>query len=68
MLINNTFEVAEPLEKVWDFFGNVPQVAACLPGAELTDDLGEDLRLTLESAVAECPTQALSLVEQSAEA
>ena len=34
----------------------------------LTDDLGEDLRLTLESAVAECPTQALSLVEQSAEA
>jgi carbon monoxide dehydrogenase subunit G len=42
MLIKNTFEVAEPLEKVWDFFGNVPQVAACLPGAELTDDLGND--------------------------
>jgi len=42
MLIKNTFEVAEPLEKVWAFFGNVPQVAACLPGAELTDDLGND--------------------------
>jgi carbon monoxide dehydrogenase subunit G len=39
MLIKNTFEVAEPLDKVWEFFGNVPQVAACLPGAELTDDL-----------------------------
>lgn len=42
MLIQNTFEVAEPLEKVWEFFGDVPQVAACLPGAELTDDLGDD--------------------------
>jgi carbon monoxide dehydrogenase subunit G len=27
---------------VWAFFGNVPQVAACLPGAELTDDLGDE--------------------------
>jgi uncharacterized protein len=42
MLIKNTFEVAQPVEKVWEFFGNIPQVAACLPGAELTDDLGGD--------------------------
>jgi carbon monoxide dehydrogenase subunit G len=40
MLIKNDFEVAEPVEKVWQFFDNIPQVAACLPGAELTDDLG----------------------------
>ncbi|HUC22677.1 MAG TPA: SRPBCC family protein [Streptosporangiaceae bacterium] len=40
MLIKNDFEVAEPIEKVWQFFGNIPQVATCLPGAELTDDLG----------------------------
>jgi carbon monoxide dehydrogenase subunit G len=40
MLIKNEFEVAEPVEKVWEFFGNIPQVAACLPGAELTEDLG----------------------------
>src|SRR5215472_7993031 len=40
MLIKNGFEVAEPIEKVWQFFGNIPQVAACLPGAELTGDLG----------------------------
>jgi uncharacterized protein len=42
MLIKNQFEVAEPVEKVWQFFENIPQVAACLPGAELTEDLGGD--------------------------
>jgi uncharacterized protein len=42
MLIKSDFDVAQPVEKVWDFFGNVAQVAACLPGAELTDDLGDD--------------------------
>ena len=40
MLIKNDFEVAEPIEKVWQFFANIPQVATCLPGAELTEDLG----------------------------
>jgi carbon monoxide dehydrogenase subunit G len=42
MLIKNEFEVAQPVEKVWQFFGDIPQVAACLPGAELTEDLGDD--------------------------
>ena len=42
MLIRSEFEVAEPVEKVWQFFDNIPQVAACLPGAELTEDLGDD--------------------------
>jgi carbon monoxide dehydrogenase subunit G len=42
MLINNEFKVAAPVEKVWQFFENIPQVAACLPGAELTEDLGGD--------------------------
>ena len=42
MLIKNEFEVVEPVEKVWQFFENIPQVAACLPGAELTEDLGDD--------------------------
>ncbi|HUB21882.1 MAG TPA: SRPBCC family protein [Streptosporangiaceae bacterium] len=42
MLIKNEFEVAEPVEKVWQFFDNIPQVAACLPGAALTEDLGDD--------------------------
>jgi len=42
MLIRNEFEVAEPVEKVWQFFENIPQVATCLPGAELTEDLGDE--------------------------
>ena len=41
MLIDNEFTVAQPVEKVWEFFGNIPQVALCLPGAELTEDLGD---------------------------
>ncbi len=40
MLIKNEFQVAAPVDKVWQFFGDIPQVAACLPGTELTDDLG----------------------------
>jgi uncharacterized protein len=42
MLIANDFEVAEPVDKVWQFFQNIPQVASCLPGAELTEDLGDE--------------------------
>src|ERR1700729_3044697 len=42
MLIKSDFEVAEPVEKVWRFFENIPQVATCLPGAELTEDLGDE--------------------------
>ena len=42
MIITSDFEVAEPVEKVWRFFDNIPQVASCLPGAELTKDLGDD--------------------------
>ena len=42
MLIKNEFEVAEPVDKVWEFFQNIPQVATCLPGTELTESLGDD--------------------------
>ncbi len=42
MLIKNNFEVAQPVDKVWQFFDNIPQVAACLPGTELTEDLGNN--------------------------
>ncbi len=42
MIITSDFEVAEPVDKVWRFFDNIPQVASCLPGAELTKDLGGD--------------------------
>ena len=39
MLITNDFEVDEPVDAVWRFFDDIPQVAACLPGAELTDQI-----------------------------
>jgi uncharacterized protein len=42
MLIENDFEVAEPVDKVWQFFEDIPQVASCLPGAEITEDLGDE--------------------------
>jgi carbon monoxide dehydrogenase subunit G len=42
MLIKSDFEVAEPVETVWRYFDDIAAVAACLPGAELTDDLGDD--------------------------
>jgi uncharacterized protein len=42
VIITNDFDVAEPVDQVWRFFENIPQVASCLPGAELTKDLGDD--------------------------
>lgn len=42
MLIKSDFEVAQTVEKVWRFFDDIPGVAACLPGAEITEDLGND--------------------------
>lgn len=42
MLIKNDFEVTQPVEKVWQFFDNIPAVASCLPGTEITRELGDD--------------------------
>ncbi|MDE0066707.1 MAG: SRPBCC family protein [Acidimicrobiaceae bacterium] len=42
MQITNEFEVDQPIGAVWEFFGDIPAVAECLPGADLTDELGED--------------------------
>lgn len=42
MLLNNEFDVAAPIEAVWEYFQDVEAVATCLPGAEITEDLGED--------------------------
>lgn len=41
MQITQEFEVAQPVAAVWDFFQDVPAVAQCLPGAELTEDRGD---------------------------
>jgi carbon monoxide dehydrogenase subunit G len=42
MLIKSGFDVAQPVDKVWQFFDDIPGVAACLPGGELTQDLGDN--------------------------
>lgn len=42
MLIKNAFEVAVPVDRVWRFFDDIPGVAACLPGTELSDQVGPD--------------------------
>jgi hypothetical protein len=41
MIINSGFDVAVPAARVWRFFDDIPQVASCLPGAELTENLGD---------------------------
>ncbi len=36
MKVEQSFTVARPIADVWTFFQDIPQVATCLPGAELT--------------------------------
>lgn len=40
MLIENEFEVAAPVERVWAYLLDVPNLAPCLPGAEMVGDDG----------------------------
>ena len=40
MKITQQFEVKRPVQVVWDFFQDIPEVAQCLPGAELISDDG----------------------------
>jgi carbon-monoxide dehydrogenase small subunit len=41
MQLTNTFEVKRPVDAVWNAFADVPAVAQCLPGADLTADKGD---------------------------
>lgn len=40
MKISHEFEVHRPISDVWDMFQDIPSVAHCLPGADLTEDRG----------------------------
>ena len=42
MLIKSEFDVAGPPDKVWDFFNDIPLVASCLPGADISEQVGDD--------------------------
>lgn len=41
MKITDTFEVSSNIDEVWEVFENVPALAQCMPGAELTEDHGD---------------------------
>lgn len=41
MKIQHEFTVDRPIDSVWEFFQDVPAVADCLPGAELTAAKGD---------------------------
>lgn len=42
MLIAQSFDIDQPVDQVWEFFDNIPLVAACIPGADLTEEVSDD--------------------------
>ncbi|MBM3689402.1 MAG: carbon monoxide dehydrogenase [Actinobacteria bacterium] len=42
MIIARSFDIDQPVDKVWEFFDDVPLVAACVPGADLTNKIAGD--------------------------
>jgi len=41
MTIDDAFDVAAPLEKVWAVLTDVPRVATCIPNARITDTVDD---------------------------
>lgn len=42
MQLSNAFDVAAPPDRTWALLNDVPQVVPCMPGAELTQVVGEN--------------------------
>ncbi len=42
MRIQNSFDVAVPVPQAWDLLTDIEGIAPCMPGAELTEVLGDD--------------------------
>lgn len=42
MRLENSFEVAAPVDAAWRLLNDVPAVVPCMPGAELTEVAGEN--------------------------
>lgn len=42
MRIRNSFDVAAPVPQAWDLLTDIEGIAPCMPGAELTEVLGDD--------------------------
>ena len=43
MLVESSIVVPQDIDKVWEFCQDVPQVAACLPGADITEEVSHDV-------------------------
>ena len=43
-VIEDEFTVDHPMARVWEIFGDMPAVAACLPGAEITEHTPTSLK------------------------
>lgn len=43
--VSQSFDIDQPVERVWAFFQDVPQVVTCMPGLELTQQTGENTYL-----------------------
>lgn len=41
MRIDETFEVAAPIDRVWPVLRDIPRVAGCIPGAQITEVVNE---------------------------
>jgi carbon monoxide dehydrogenase subunit G len=41
MIINDSFEVAAPVDTVWALFKDVPRVATCIPNAKVTEAVND---------------------------
>jgi len=41
MLISESFDIDQPVDQVWKFLENIPLVAACIPGADLTNQVSD---------------------------
>lgn len=41
MIIEDSFEVDAPVERVWDVLKDIPRVAGCIPGAKVTETIDD---------------------------
>ena len=51
MQIKKTFRVKEPVEQVWALLSDPKRVAACVPGAKITDQVDETYKGTISVRV-----------------
>ena len=42
MRVTSAIHVEQPIGKVWEFCQDIPRVASCLPGAEITEEISPD--------------------------